>query len=44
MAITHDIPIFSTIPGAAAAVHAIDALQRGDITVTSLQDYFQMLQ
>ena len=44
MAITHDIPIFSTIPGAAAAVHAIDALQRGDITVTSLQDYFRMLQ
>ena len=44
MAITHNIPIFSTIPGAAAAVHAIDALQRGDITVTSLQDYFQMLQ
>ena len=44
MAITHDIPIFSTIPGAAAAVHAIDTLQRGDITVTSLQDYFQMLQ
>ena len=42
MAITHDIPIFSTIPGAAAAVHAIDALQRGDITVTPLQDYFQM--
>ncbi len=44
MAITHDIPIFSTIPGASAAVHAIDALQRGDITVTALQDYFQMLQ
>lgn len=44
MAITHDIPIFSTIPGAAAAVHAIDALQRGDITVTPLQDYFRMLQ
>ena len=43
MAIVHDIPIFSTIPGAAAAVNAIDALQRGDITVTPLQDYFQML-
>ena len=43
MAITHDIPIFSTIPGAAAAVNAIDALQRGDITVTSLQDHFQTL-
>ena len=44
MAIAHDIPIFSTIPGAAAAVNAIDALQRGDITVTPLQDYFQMLE
>ncbi len=43
MAIAHDIPIFTTIPGAAAAVNAIDALQRGDITVTPLQDYFQML-
>ncbi|MCY4554131.1 MAG: carbamoyl-phosphate synthase large subunit [Candidatus Poribacteria bacterium] len=43
MAIAHDIPIYSTIPGAAAAVNAIDALQRGDITVTPLQDYFQML-
>ena len=39
MAIEHDIPIFSTIPGAAAAVNAIDALQRGDISVTPLQDY-----
>ena len=39
MAIAHDIPIFSTIPGAAAAVNAIDALQRGDITVTPLQDF-----
>ena len=43
VAITHDIPIFSTIPGAAAAVNAIDALQRGDITVTSLQDHFRTL-
>ena len=44
MAIAHDIPIFTTVPGAAAAVNAIDALQRGDITVTPLQDYFRMLQ
>lgn len=41
MAIEHDIPIFSTIPGAAAAVNAIDALQRGEISVTPLQDYHQ---
>lgn len=39
MAIEHDIPIFSTIPGAAAAVNAIDALQSGEISVTPLQDY-----
>lgn len=39
MAIEHDIPIFSTIPGAAAAVNAIDALQRGEISVRPLQDY-----
>ncbi len=39
MAIEHDIPIFSTIPGASAAVSAIDALQRGEISVTPLQDY-----
>ncbi len=39
MAIEHNIPIFSTIPGAAAAVNAIDALQSGEISVTPLQDY-----
>ena len=39
MAIEHDIPIYSTIPGAAAAVNAIDVLQRGEISVTPLQDY-----
>ncbi len=39
MAIEHDIPIFSTIPGAAAAVNAIDALQSGEISVTPLQDH-----
>ena len=39
MAIEHDIPIFSTIAGAAAAVNAIDALQRGEISVRPLQDY-----
>lgn len=43
MAIEHDIPIFSTIPGAAAAVNAIDALQSGDITVSPLQDYHTKL-
>ena len=40
MAIEHDIPIFSTVPGAAAAVNAIDALKRGDISVVPLQEYY----
>ena len=40
MAIENDIPIFSTIPGAAAAVNAIDALQSGEISVKPLQDYY----
>lgn len=44
MAIEHDIPIYSTVPGAAAAVNAIDALQRGDISVAPLQDYYQASQ
>ncbi len=40
-AIAHDVPIFSTIPSAVAAVNAIDALQRREISVTPLQDYYR---
>ena len=40
MTIDYGIPLFSTISGAAAAVNGIDALRRGEITVTPLQDYY----
>ena len=40
MAIDYNIPIFSTIPGASAAVNAIDALRYKKISVTALQDYY----
>lgn len=39
MAIDYDIPIFTTIPGASAAVNAIVALRNHSIGVTPLQDY-----
>lgn len=39
MAIDYDIPIFTTIPGASAAVNAIVALRNHSISVTPLQDY-----
>ena len=38
-ALTHRVPIVTTITGARAAVQAIQALQRGDWTVRPLQDY-----
>ena len=41
MAIDYNIPIFSTIPGASAAVNAIAALRDKKISVTALQDYYQ---
>ena len=40
MAIDYNIPIFSTIPGASAAVNAIAALRYKRISVTALQDYY----
>jgi len=40
MAIDYNIPIFSTIPGASAAVNAIAALRDKKISVTALQDYY----
>ena len=41
MAIEHDIPLFSTIAGASGAVNGIDALRRGEISVSPLQSYYQ---
>ncbi len=40
MSMDYGIPLFSTISGAAAAVNGIEALRRGVITVTPLQDYY----
>ena len=40
MAIEHDIPLFSTIAGASGAVNGIDALRRGEISVSPLQSYY----
>ncbi|HVV13058.1 carbamoyl-phosphate synthase large subunit [Amycolatopsis sp.] len=37
-AVSRDIPCITTVQGAAAAVHGIEALIRGDIRVRSLQD------
>ncbi len=41
MAIEHDIPLFSTIAGASGAVNGIDALRRGEISVSPLQSYYE---
>ncbi|MDE0300459.1 MAG: carbamoyl-phosphate synthase large subunit [Candidatus Poribacteria bacterium] len=40
MAIEHNIPLFSTIAGASGAVNGIDALRRGEISVSPLQSYY----
>ena len=40
MAIDYGITLFSTIAGASAAINSIEALRRGEITVTPLQDYY----
>ena len=40
MAIENDIPLFSTISGASAAVNGIDALRRGEISISPLQNYY----
>ncbi|GHF28010.1 carbamoyl-phosphate synthase large chain [Amycolatopsis deserti] len=37
-AVSRDIPCITTVQGAAAAVHGVEALIRGDIGVRSLQD------
>jgi carbamoyl-phosphate synthase large subunit len=39
-ALTHDIPYYTTVAGARAAVQAIDALRKGDLEVAPLQSYF----
>ncbi|KGN38853.1 carbamoyl-phosphate synthase large subunit [Knoellia subterranea] len=40
---TADVPLITTVQEFAAAVQAIEALRRGDLTVTSLQDHARAL-
>ena len=40
-ALTRSIPLYTTIPGARAAIAAISAVQTGSLEVTSLQDYLK---
>ena len=39
-ALTHQIPYYTTVSGAAAAIEGIGALRAGQLEVTSLQSYF----
>jgi carbamoyl-phosphate synthase large subunit len=39
-ALTHNIPYYTTVAGARAAVQAIAALKTGSLEVASLQSYF----
>ena len=39
-ALTHQIPYYTTVSGAAAAIEGISALRAGQLEVTSLQSYF----
>jgi len=41
MALENNIPLISTISGAAAAVNGIDAMLSGEIIVKSLQEYYR---
>ena len=40
---TADVPLITTVQEFAAAVQAIEALRRGDLTVTSLQEHARHL-
>jgi len=40
-ALTHNIPHYTTLAGARAAVHAIAALRAGTLEVAPLQSYFR---
>jgi carbamoyl-phosphate synthase large subunit len=40
-ALTHNIPYYTTVAGARAAVQAIAALRAGSLEVASLQSYFE---
>ena len=38
-AVTNGVPCITTLAGILAAIHAVEALRSGPLTVTSLQDY-----
>jgi len=40
--LVHNIPYYTTIPGAKAAVGAIEVLQKGGLGVKALQDYYDV--
>ena len=40
-ALTHNVPYYTTVAGARAAVQAITALKDGNLEVASLQSYFE---
>ena len=42
-AVRYNVPVITTIAGAHAAVRGIEALQRGDIQVQSLQEYHERI-
>jgi len=42
VAVAHNVPLITTISGAAASVHGIEALLQEEITVKSLQEYHAM--
>ena len=41
MALANNIPLITTISGAAAAVHGIEAMRNEQITVKPLQEYYE---
>ena len=41
MALVNNIPLITTLSGAGAAVHGIDAMRSGEITVKPLQEYYK---
>jgi len=38
-AVTHDIPYYTTLSGASAAVNGIESMVRGGISIQSIQEY-----
>jgi carbamoyl-phosphate synthase large subunit len=43
-AVSNGVPCITTLAGILAAIHGIEALERGDLSVVSLQEYQRALQ